>query len=409
MFTLYEQSMLQAIYEYSRIPLWGFDDKFQIKISFTYDMDKEIKDHFLHHISKLMINCQSKDFDILCYENELYFIFSLQRKNKPLYLFGGPMLLSGIYHITKVKSLSFASGLNLKKLFSAVENLPVVSLHSFSSCLNILMLLFNKSSLHLQEISNYKYYNLQSSIHNHLLIELFEFTKESREHTPYSQETALLNCVKEGDITMLESLYRVLPQTKYGNMSNHFSPIRQLFYGSIANTTLVTRYAIEGGLDEETAFTLSDLYIKEMESCNTLYELNCLNEKMATDFTMRVSSAKTVKQTNFTKPVITCIDYINSNIHSKITLEDLANVVNLTPKYISFLFHKQTGQTISSFILDTKINRAKNLLIYSNFTFSEISQYLSFHSQSYFISNFKKCVGITPKKYRDKYYKQVEH
>ena len=54
-----------------------------------------------------------------------------------------------------------------------------------------------------------------------------------------------------------------------------------LFYASIANTTLVTRYAIEGGLNEETAFSLSDVYIRKMEQCTDVDALMKLNEQMA--------------------------------------------------------------------------------------------------------------------------------
>ena len=46
-------------------------------------------------------------------------------------------------------------------------------------------------------------------------------------------------------------------------MTSSNSKLKLLFYASIANTTLVTRYAIEGGLNEETAFSLSDVYIRK--------------------------------------------------------------------------------------------------------------------------------------------------
>ncbi len=203
----------------------------------------------------------------------------------------------------------------------------------------------------------------------------------------------------------METIYRTLPEIRYGSMSNNSNPVRQLFYGSIANTTLATRFAIEGGLDEETAFTLSDVYIKRMEACTTLYELNLLNEKIALDFTEHVMEAKSRNNPEYSQPIKKSIDYIFSNLHNKINLTTLAKAANTTPKYLSFLFHKETGQTISSFIIEAKINRAKNLLIYSEFSYNDISQYLLFSSQSYFISNFRKLVGMTLKKYRNLYSK----
>lgn len=405
MLTTQENSFIQTIFDDNKIPLWIFSPSFSLQDSFFYDLPNDLKVKLSFHVNQLIEKSSTPDFDLMCYENELYYIFSFERNHECYYLFGGPMLLSSIHQITDMKTLSFGSHLNMRELSSLVEKLPVISLNSFRTSLRMMMQFLRNSALSLDEISNCKFSNLKESLNHSLASDLFYNMEDYRIHTPYRQEIALLNCIKEGNVAKLESLYRTLPETKYGNMTNNSNPIRQLFYGSIANTTLATRFAIEGGLDEETAFTLSDIYIKRMEHCTTLFELNLLNEKMAIDFTEHVMEAKTLKKTKYTQPITKSIDYIFSNLHTKITLSILAKEVNTSPKYLSFLFHKETGQTISSFIVEAKINRAKNLLIYSEFSYSDISQYLLFHSQSYFIAIFKKLVGMTPKKYRNLYSK----
>lgn len=399
--TSYEKLMLQALYDNNRIPLWVLNKNSELQNCFFSDTPNELKKILSSYISSLITKIVNTNFDILCYEDEIYYIFTFERDNEPLYLLGGPMLLCGFYHITEMRSLSFAYNMNTEELKSVVEILPVISLTSFSSSLRILMLLLKKDSLNSDEISNYKFSNLQGTLNRTFTHELFENMEDYQIHTPYSHEIAVLNCVKEGNVRNLESIYKTLPQTKYGNMSNN--PLHQFFYGCIANTTLVTRFAIEGGFEEEAAFTLSDVYIKQMENCRTLYELNILNEKMAVDFTERVSEAKSSNQQVYIKPISICIDYISKNIHNKITLNTLAKEVNLTPKYLSSLFRKETGQTLSSFIENIRINAAKKLLIYSQYSYSHISHSLSFYSQSYFISTFKKKVGMTPKEYRERY------
>jgi AraC-like DNA-binding protein len=399
--TEFERTMIQALYDYNRIPLWILNTNLELQNCFFSDIPYGLKKILSAHIDRLTGKISGPDFDILCYENELYYIFAFERTNETFYLLGGPMLLSGFYHITEMRSLSFAHNMTSNELKSLVEILPVISLTSFSLCLRIMMLLLKKDALSLDEISNYKFSSLQGSLNRTFIHELFENMEDYRIHTPYSNEIAVLNCVRDGNVAQLESTYKTLPQIKYGNMSNN--PLRQLFYGCIANTTLVTRYAIEGGLEEETAFTLSDVYIKQMENCRTLYELNLLNEKMAVDFTERVAEVKTSQHPVYIKPISQCIDYIYRNIQNKITLNTLAKEVNLTPKYLSYLFRKETGQTLSSFIEDIRINKAKNLLVYSQYPYSHISHYLSFYSQSYFISIFRKRVGMTPKEYRGRY------
>lgn len=402
--TEYEKLMIQELYDYNRIPLWIFNRKAELMDCFSPNISNDSEEKLLTHISRLIGKAFPLDFDILCYENELYYIFSFVRNHEAFYLLGGPMLLSGVYHITEMRSLSFALNMKSDELELLVENLPVISFTSFSACLRIMMLLLKKDALSSDQISNFKFSNLHDSLNRTFTHELFENMEDLREHTPYSHELAILHCVREGNVANLESTYKTLPQTKYGNMSNSLNPLKQLFYGCIANTTLITRYAIEGGLDEETAFTLSDVYIKQMESCSTLYELNILNERMAIDFTTRVAKAKLSRQQPYSKPISRCLNYISRNIHSKITLDILASEVKLTPKYLSFLFQKETGQRLSTFIEDKKINEAKNLLTYSEYSYSEISQSLSFSSQSYFIAVFKRNSGMTPKQYRTRYF-----
>ncbi len=396
-----ERLVIEELYDYNRIPLWILNTNLELQHSFFSDSSHDVKEILFTHMNGLTDKILNPSFDIFFYENELYYIFDFERNHQTFYLLAGPMLLSGFYHITQMRSLSFASNMDKKDLKFLVENLPVISFTSFSSCLRIIMLLLKNDAPSLEEISNYKCASLQGSLNRTFIHALFDNREDYRLHTPYSHELAVLNCVSEGNLARLQSTYKTLPQTKYGTMSN--DPLRQLFYGCIANTTLVTRYAIEGGLDEETAFTLSDVYIKQMENCKTLYELNVLNERMAIDFTQRVANAKNLNQPIYTQPVTKCIHYILRNLHTKMTLNTLAKEVNLTPKYLSSLFRKETGQTLCSFIEDKRIKEAKDLLIYSQYTYSYISHYLSFYSQSYFISVFRKNVGMTPKEYRTKY------
>lgn len=401
MLSPFELAMLEAFYDNNRIPLWIFDSERNLINCFVSGISTEHKELIASYIGSLPDHAKHPEFDILCYEKELYYIFALERKQKNYFLLGGPVLLSNFYHVLEMRTLSFAGKISAKELESIVDHLPVVSLTSFRSSLRILMLLLNGQAPSMGEISSVPFSNLQ--VDGTFLHELSENLEDLQFHTPYRHELAVLNCVKEGNLEKLEYIYKTLPQIKYGNMSNQHNPMKQLFYGSIANTTLITRYAIEGGLEEETAFTLSDVYIKQMEQCRTLYELNRLNEKMAVDFTERVAKLQTARNPEYPSVIANCIDFISKNIHSKITLEMLAREVHLTPKYLSSLFRAETGQTITSFVTRRKIETAQDLLVYSKDSYTDISNSLSYYSQSHFISAFKRNVGMTPKEYRRKH------
>ena len=72
--------------------------------------------------------------------------------------------------------------------------------------------------------------------------------------------------------------------------------------------------------------------------------------------------------------------------------------------YLSRLFKKETGDSVSAYIRLQKIEKAKNLLRYSDYSIIDIANRLSFSSQSHFIQQFRELTGITPKKYRDNNY-----
>jgi len=402
----YEISLIQSFYNYNRIPLWIYNKQMKLQYSFFSENLPGLTKKLSSHMDQLVTKCRNSNFDILYYDSELYYIFSFERNQETFYCLGGPMLLSNISASTTMLPFSFSHNMNSQEIDTLIKILPVISFPTFCAFLRIIMLTLKKTSLSLDEINTYQLSNLQDSLKFTFINELFENREDFRIHSSYSEELSILSCVKEGNVSQLRATYKALPQFKYGNMSNN--PLRLLFYGCIANTTLVSRYAIEGGLNEETAFTLGDVYIRQMENCKTAYELNVSNENMVVDFTEQVAKAKTSNKPAYTEAISSCIDYIVKNIHEKITLDTLAGEVYLTPKYLSHLFRRETGQTLSSFISNQKIEEAKNLLSYSHYTYSQISNSLSFHSQSYFIAIFKKKVGITPRNYRSVYSKSTQ-
>lgn len=401
LFTDYEYEMLQSFYNINRIPLFLYNQELQLKASFITAGSPVIQGKITNYMNDFIHKIAQRDYDILCQDNELYFIFSFPYNQEKYYCLGGPMFFSEFLVPMSMHALSFSNSFNTKELELLADVLPIVSLPFFSSCLRMTMLFLSNEAPELEVISSYRLSDIENQMKGIFTSELFENREVIRSHTSYRQELAVLHCVRQGNVALLESTYRSLPGIIYGNMSN--TPLRQLFYGSIANTTLVTRYAIEGGMEEEAAFTLSDVYIRRMEKCRTLYELNALNERMAIDFTEHVAKALTKAAKTYSLPVTCCIDRILLNLHHKISLTELAREVGLTPKYLSCLFHKETGTKLSTFIEEKRIEEAKNLLAFSQYPLNRISEYLAFTSQSYFISVFKRRTGMTPKVYRNSF------
>lgn len=98
--------------------------------------------------------------------------------------------------------------------------------------------------------------------------------------------------------------------------------------------------------------------------------------------------------------------FTEKNVLKKISLNDAAQAVCLSPKYLSRAFKEATGQGYSDFRLDTKIKKAKELLAKSGYNVDQISDKLGYENTESFIRQFKKRARLTPTEYRNKLQKK---
>lgn len=161
----------------------------------------------------------------------------------------------------------------------------------------------------------------------------------------------------------------------------------------------------------EIAYTLSDSYIQKVETLHIPEAAIQLARKAEYQYASMVNDIKNSKGSTSTGlktdfRIIQCKDYIFSHLHEKVSTADIADVMHINPNYLSYLFKKEEGITITEYILNEKIKLAKNMLIYSHYTYSTIATYLGFSSQSHLGKQFKRITGMTLHKYREIYRKK---
>lgn len=220
-------------------------------------------------------------------------------------------------------------------------------------------------------------------------------------HLPYEREMEFYQSVKMGNIKEVNRLFKPLGGSGFGRLSD--DNLRNLKYHLVVTIAFITRYCIEGGMEMETAYNLSDIYILRVDRCVSEEEIHSVHRQVVDDFTGRMHSI--IKKGLYSKPVLICLDLIYDNLHNKITLNDLADNVGLSAPYLSKLFHREVGVTVSQYISQKRVEAAENLLKFSDYSCIEISNYLCFNSESYFIQVFKSYTKLTPKEYREKFFR----
>ena len=229
---------------------------------------------------------------------------------------------------------------------------------------------------------------------------VFAQRENELQRMPYEMERILLRFVAEGKPKeLVEFCLRTLTQSPelripIGKTSKN--KIRQLKYNAVAGITLTCRAAMLGGAPEIECYARSDSAIMQIDEAGN--ELNILKILVQTtiDYATLVQQTKSTLQ--HPQIVRRCVQYIAAHTHDNITLEQLAEGSEYSKEYIAKLFRKHMGMSISDYIQKVRIDEAKELLRQGK-SCGEVACILNYTSQSYFIRQFKKQTGITPKLY----------
>lgn len=238
-----------------------------------------------------------------------------------------------------------------------------------------------------------------NNVEQELVYKEFLNREYSIKHLSYEREIEFYQSVQNGNLQDVKALMVPLASDGFGLLSK--DPIRNLRYHLIISIAMITRFCIDGGMEKETAYDISDIYVNRADLASTEVELKELHFEMIVYFTKKMKQIK--QKCVYSKVVVKSLDYIYDHLHEKITLTDISAYLSLAPQYFSRLFRSEMGITLFEYVLRKRIEVAENMLRYSKYSASEISNYLCFCSQSHFIRSFHKYVGMTPKVYQDKH------
>lgn len=233
----------------------------------------------------------------------------------------------------------------------------------------------------------------------------FDQREENLIHAPYNPELEFYSCIREGNVEKIKQLCNEPLTDKKGLGKLSENELQHFRYHFAITAALAARYCMEGGMSLSKAYSISDFYIQKVDTCKSRQDISDLHFLMCVDYTIRMKNLR--KKKICSQPVAKCIDYICESLHTRITLDTLADHVGLNPSYLSRLFKAETGQTISAYISDKKVETACNMLIYSEYSPVEIATILCFPNQSYFTNVFRKKTGMTPKKYQQKHFRST--
>lgn len=184
--------------------------------------------------------------------------------------------------------------------------------------------------------------------------------------------------------------YRLLPRVP--------DPVRNQKNLMITFNTLLRKTVQASQVHPLHIDNLSQQFAIQIESLLTLDQLRSLSVTMLRKYCLLVNN---YSRQSYSQLVRSCMDYIDFHYNEALSLTILAQKNAVSASYLSGLFKKENGMTLTDYINTTRIRQALILLNTTSLSVGTIAARCGFPDSNYFTRTFKKYQGKTPKAYRE--------
>ncbi len=348
-------------------------------------------------------NCNSNT--IYQFENLLlcsYLLFELPDKPEPTYAYIGPYTKRQVSRqevLSLAEKFHVAPG-NLTQLEQFYMDLPVLADDNmlFTMLYTLGEYIWGDANhFTIQEDFHIPFYSpesvipapdIQSPEDAQLSIQILE--------KRYETEHNLIQAVTNGQVHKAELYFSNMTSRQFEQRTTN--PVRDLKnYGIVLNTLL--RKAVESAAVHPIHIdAISSQYARRIESITSESGCISLYKEMVRKYCLLVKNHSLKGYSLLVRKVITRIDY---DLTADLSLKVQAEYLNVNPSYLSTLFKKETGMTLTEYINRKRIENALLLLNSTDMQIQMIAQYCGITDVNYFTKTFKKIVGKTPKEYRE--------
>lgn len=215
----------------------------------------------------------------------------------------------------------------------------------------------------------------------------------------YNFENKLLSAISLGNTQKAEQMLSNLPSLAFeGRISD---PVRSIKNYCIITNTLFRKAAENGGVHPIYLDEISSNFARRIEEINTV--------SVAKGFMIEILRVycRLVRKHSFKdySPIVKkTLLLIENDLTADLSLKAIAKKNNVSSGYFSVIFKKEIGQTLTEFVNQKRVERAKELLKTTSLQIQTIAQHCGILDLHYFCRIFKRQVGKTPSEYRNSFY-----
>ncbi len=210
----------------------------------------------------------------------------------------------------------------------------------------------------------------------------------------YALEGKLMSAVAGGDA---EAAIKILGSMQKYRLTRRYSDsLREIRNGLIVFNTLLRKSVEAGGVHPVHIDMLSEKFAKEVEKVLTYEDFHCLRTEMLRQYCLMVRNYSLREHSPVIRKVV---NHISVHLSEKLSLTQLAGRYFVNPSYLSTLFKKEMGVTVSSYINQQRIRLAVRLFNMGHTGIQEVAAQCGIDDVSYFRKLFKKNIGMSPSDY----------
>lgn len=211
----------------------------------------------------------------------------------------------------------------------------------------------------------------------------------------YRNESRLMEYISHGDYASIDKLDHLNTANIKQRLSDSLRDRKNLM---IILNTLCRKAAQAAYVHPVHLNEISRKFAIKIENCTTIAQLEALENDITRRYCLLVQS---YSLRTYSKPVQNIINYISFNLTADLSLNAIANEFSLNSSYLSTLFKKETGTTLTNYVNNKRIEHAIYLLNTTKLPIQEIAVQCGINDVNYFTKLFKKLKNMTPTQYRE--------
>lgn len=280
------------------------------------------------------------------------------------------------------------------KVVEKLDHIPVISTSHINQMSTLLFLsvgFMNKVSASNRLLEARSSDAIQGQISSYIL----QLKQESLPPPyPLGLEKAFLKSIREADKAEAQRLLNELLGHILFDSGQKLDQVKSRICELLA---LTGRAAIDAGADPNSTLRLCHESRMRIEEAHGIEDM-CLG--LSETVKRLMDSVFHYSDIRHAQAIHLCMQYIETHYYEKISLEQLAEMVYLSPAYLSRVFKKETGSTFNDYLNNVRIGKAKSLLQHKDLRVTDVANAVGFDDQSYFTKVFRRVAGTTPLKYR---------